>query len=475
MGGAVLAVFGPRTATYVGLSGTGLTAAGSIVVAVAVALDGPLRLTLGGWTVPLGIALRADGFAAAMLVLTAVVGTVVAVFAAPGATPSRWYWPLWLILLAGLNAVQVAGDLFNTYVALELVTVGAVALIALSGRDALRPALRYLFVAVLGSFGFLVAVALLYARTGTLDIAQAGVRMPDDAPALVVLGLVAVSMAVKTALFPLHAWLPPAHAGAAAAVSPLMSALVIKASFTVLVRVWVELADTAGAQVLAVFLGALGTAAVCWGGMLALRQTRLKHVVAYSTVAQVGYFFLLFPLLTPAFAADAGTAAIDAARHAWHGALILLLAHGVAKAAMFLTAGALMAGYRTDRLYALRGSGTRFPMLAFAFAAAAVSLAGLPPTFGFIGKWETLWAALGTGQWWWIAVLLFGGLLTVAYSARVLTVMLRGDVGSESAPPIPASMRWTALVLAVLAVLLGLAALPILELLDVGSALEGPP
>lgn len=472
LAGALLTALLPhRVLSWAGLALTAVSGCGSVAVAVAVAADGPLRLVLGGWTVPIGIAVQADGFSAVMLVLTAVVGVAVAVFATASTSLSRWYWPLWLFLLAGMNAVYIAGDLFNTYVSLELVTVGAVALVALNGRKALRPALRYLFVAMLGSFGFLMAVALLYADTGTLDIAQAAERLSGGSTALVALGLVAVSMALKTALFPLHGWLPPAHAGAAAAVSPLMSALVIKASFAVLVRIWVEVAPVDGALALAQCVGLLGAAAVLWGGVLALRQTNLKHVVAYSTVAQVGYFFLLFALITPALRVDASADAIVAAGHAWTGVLIIVVAHGLAKAAMFLAAGALMVGYGTDRLYTLRGSGNRFPMLAFTFGAAGVSLAGLPPALGFVGKFETIWAALGAGQWWWIPVLLAGGLLTLAYTARVLTIMLRQDVGEQPAQPIPARMRWSALVLAVLALVLGLRSIEIVDLLDVGAVL----
>lgn len=458
-----------RTAKWWGTALTATAAGGSLVVTVAVAGGGPLRLALGGWTPPVGIILRADGFAAAMLMLTALVGVAVSVFATASVTLSRWFWPLWLFLLAGLNAVYLAGDLFNTYVALELVTVAAVALVALGGRTALVPALRYLFVAVLGSFGFLTAVALVYARTGTLDIAQAGERMPDDGLALAVLGIVAVSMALKTALFPLHGWLPPAHAGAPAAVSPIMSALVIKASFAVLVRVWVEFASAPGAVILAQLLGILGALGVLWGGFVALHQSALKRVVAYSTIAQVGYFFVLFPLLTPALAADAGADAVAAARYAWGGILILVLAHGLAKAAMFIAAGALMAGYGTDRLYALRGSANRFPLLALAFGASGVALAGLPPALAFAGKFQTMSAALASGQWWWMVVLLLGGLLTLAYTARVLTIMLRVDAGSEEPQPVAARMQWSAALLALLALVLGLRSVEIVDLLDVGA------
>lgn len=153
-----------------------------------------------------------------------------------------WFWPLWLLAWTGLNAVFLAGDLFNTYVALEVLALAAVALVALGGPESWAAAFRYLIIAVLGSLLFLVAVTLVYAANGTLDIAAAGAVMGDSAgdatPARRVLALTAVGMACKTAVFPVGGWLPGAHSAAPGAVSPLLSALVVKASFYVLARVW---------------------------------------------------------------------------------------------------------------------------------------------------------------------------------------------------------------------------------------------
>ena len=484
VGVVVTALTPARVARVLGTAWTAAVAALAVLLAVAVWQDGPVSLVLGGWDVPIGIGLRVDGLAAAMLLLTGLVGTVVCVFAtaSEAVAGNRWFWPLWLFLLAGLNAVFVSGDLFNTYVALELVTIAAVALVALGGDDALRPALRYLFVAVLGSLAFLVVVALVYAHTGTLALDDATGALPSGPVLLTVLGLAIVGLGLKTALFPMHTWLPPAHAGAPSAVSPLMSALVIKASLYVLIRMWTGLAGDDATEALGQLLGAVGVAAVLWGSFLALRQTHLKRLVAYSTVAQVGSFFLIFPLVTPGLRADATPEAIEAARLAWQGALVLVLAHGLAKAAMFLGAGTLKSAYGSDALTDLRGAVGTHPVAVIAFGLAGVCLAGLPPTFAFVGKWQLLWASLESGQWWWIPVLLVGGLLTFAYTAKALWVMIHTEPIDSAEPrwdtvapvPIPARMQWTTFVLALLAFVLGLHSIEILELLDVGTPWEVP-
>jgi multicomponent Na+:H+ antiporter subunit D len=478
LGGAVLASLLPARAAAV----TGLTAAATAATAalatVQVATTGTLDLELAGWGAPLGIDLRADGLSATLLLLTAAVGAVVTAYAtgpraARGQEP---FWPLWLLLWAGLNAVYVSGDLFNTYVALELLGLAAVALVAQGGRDSLAPALRYLFVAVLGSLAYLLGVALVFAETGTLDVAIAADSLDSGTSAVVALGAMTVGLALKTALFPLHAWLPPAHSAAPAAVSALLSALVVKASFYVLVRLWFTV-YRAEAATLTQALGVLGAAAVVWGGVQALRQQRLKRVVAYSTVAQVGYLFLIFPLAAPGVDAGAGTAAAATAVAGWTGALAVAVAHGLAKSAMFLTAGTLAAAHGTDQLDRLRGAASRMPMSGMAFALAAITLAGLPPTLGFVGKWQLLQASLGSGQWWWVPVLLGGGLLTIAYTARAMKATFRDQADDDEEPPelrpVPRRLQVAPLGLALAALLLGLTAVPLLDLTLVGSPWGG--
>ena len=207
-----------------------------------------------------------------------------------------------------LNLVFVSGDLFTLYVALELLDLRRPyrwsASMAVARR--LRAALRYLLFALLGSMFYLLGAVLLYGAYGTLDIPLLATRVRPEPVAWAAAALMTVGLLAKTALFPLHLWLPPAHAGAPAAASAVLSALVIKGSFFLVVRLWFDVMPGVVTLPSAQLLAALGAAAILFGSVVALRQERLKLLIAYSTVAQIGYLFLMFPL-----AFDAGSAEIQ--------------------------------------------------------------------------------------------------------------------------------------------------------------------
>jgi multicomponent Na+:H+ antiporter subunit D len=435
VGLALLALIRPtgsavRVVAIASAIGTAI-AAGFTVVAVI--HEGVVSEVLGGWPAPLGIALIADGLSAVMLGMTALVGLAVTAFAI-GEKREDAFWPLWLAVWAALNALYISGDAFNVYVALEVLGLAAVGLVALAGGPAIRAALRYLFVAVLGSLAYLLAVALLYADRGSLELALIAQTPGARVTSAVALALITIGMVLKTALLPVHGWLPPAHAGAPAPVSPVLSALVIKGSFYVLVRMWFTVLPDSSTLRAATLLGLLGAVAALWGGFMALRQDRLKLVVAYSTVAQVGYLFLIFPLVTPGLTSGLADGVDDGVRAGWTGAWTLALAHAVAKAAMFLSAGALAAGHGTDRLDQMGAAGARQPLSIAAFALAGVSLAGLPPSLGFTAKFLLLKSSVLSGQWWWAVPLVGGGLLAAAYVARVLRITISG-AGADATEP----------------------------------------
>jgi formate hydrogenlyase subunit 3/multisubunit Na+/H+ antiporter MnhD subunit len=192
----------------------------------------------------LGIDLYADGLSLLMLMVTALVGLGISVYSSGYFKRDKavHFWPLWMFLWAALNALFLSGDIFNLYVTLELMGLAAVALVALAGgADALTSAMRYLLVSLLGSLAYLLGVALLYHGFGSVDIAILAQRVEPSPAARAAVGLMSVGLLLKTALFPLHFWLPPAHASAPAPVSALLSALVVKASFYILLRLWLEI------------------------------------------------------------------------------------------------------------------------------------------------------------------------------------------------------------------------------------------
>ena len=392
----------------------GLAIAGVIAV-VMLQTGGPLVYLLGGWTPPLGVALRADGLSVVMMVITAVVICAIGVFARAdfrtpaGSVEARAPFAFWMLLLAiwgALNTVFLGGDLFTLYVALELLTFAAVPLVCLDGRaETLAAALRYLLFALLGSVLYLVGTALLYGAYGTLDIVLLSQRVHAEPAALVAAALMTTGLLAKTALFPLHLWLPPAHAGAPAAASAVLSALVVKGSFFIVIRLWFDVMPVVVTLPSAQLLAGLGAAAILFGSVVALRQERLKLLIAYSTLAQIGYLFLMFPL-----AFDAGSAQLQSGG-ALTGGLLQAISHATAKAAMFMAAGLIYAALGHDRIAELRGIGRALPMSVLAFALGGVALMGLPPSGAYVAKKLLLDAAAETGQWWWDLVTAGGRVL----------------------------------------------------------------
>ncbi len=436
----------------------GLGVAGGIACGVWV--DGQaLTYQVGGWAPPLGLKLRADGLSAVMIAVTAIATFGVALYAPAefwtrrGETETRKSLAFWVLLLsvwAAMNAVFLGNDFFNLYVALELVTFAAVPLVSLSGSPGtLKAALRYLLFALFGSSLYLLGTTLLYAHYGTLDIGLLAGRVRAEPGLWVAAGLMTAGLAAKTALFPLHIWLPPAHAGAPPAASALLSALVVKGSFFLVVRLWFDVLPSLNGAIAGQILGAMGAGAILVGGILALRQTRLKLLIAYSTVAQLGYLFLLFPLA-------AGTAGI-AAHTALAGGMFQAISHAFAKAALFMAAGLVAEAMGHDRIAELRGVARVLPLTVFAFGVAALSLIGVPPTGGFLAKWMLLSASAMTGQWWWVVVLLAGGLLAGGYMFRFLSPALAAtDTPPTLQSPVSRGREFVVLALALCALLMGI-------------------
>lgn len=440
------------------VAGLAVQLALALTLAVEVMALGARVHAVGGWGASLGIDLLADGLSVAMLLLTQAVALPLAVYARAyfSEVAQTTFWPLAGFLLAALNALFLSADLFNLYVTLELLSLAAVGLVAMSGKPAqVDAALRYLLVSLTASGAYLMGVALIYGAYGTVSLAGLAPLVGADPPLITQLaaGLMLAGLLAKTALFPFHFWLPAAHGGAPAPVSALLSALVVKATFYMVLRLalgpFAALADHA-----APLLGALGAAAILWGSWRALTTHHIKMLVAWSTVAQLGYLFLLFPLLEP------GGAALRAG-------VMQAFAHGLAKAAMFAAAGVLMLSTGRDTLEGLAGVAGRVPVTLFAFALAGVTLMGLPPSGGFLAKWLLIEAALEQGQWGWVVVVIGGGLLAAAYVFKVLRQAFLLAPASAHFHRVPRAMEWSAFLLAAASVLIGLRATEGVALLGV--------
>lgn len=369
------------------------------------------EILLGNWEEGLAIRLELTALSALLLLFTALIHGLVALYAQFSRHGiSHAYWPLSCLLHGTLGALWLSGDLFNLYVTLELLGLTSVALLAQSGSRAWRPALDYLLLSLAASLCYLLGVAMLYGQYGLLDIDLLSDLTENDGVTRLALMLMTVGLMLKAAMWPLHGWLPAAHASAPTAVSALLSALVVKGPLFILWRLWSDVAPVDMAVQAGPLFAAAGIAALIGGGYASLRSPYLKRLVAYSTVAQMGYAMMALGLL------------LFWQHPQMHVALwLFVIAHGLAKASLFMAAGEIQNTLGTRRISALQGATQTTPIAMFAFAVAGGSLIGLPPSGGFLSKWVLLGPLLNDPWAWpWAAGVFLGTLVSAAYVFRAV-------------------------------------------------------
>ncbi|ALO45032.1 complex I subunit 5 family protein [Pseudohongiella spirulinae] len=429
---------------------TGLWVLGGSVVSLvsaALALQSamqaglPQTINLGGWAEDLGISLRLSSLSALLLVFTAFIHLLVGTYARFSRhAPHQDFWMLSAFLHASLNALWLSADLFNLYITLELIGLAAVAMVALSGARAYKAASDYLLLSLAASLIYLLGVVLIYAQYQTLNLVHLASISSDNTLTRLALVLMTAALMLKGALWPLHLWLPAAHASAPTAVSALLSGIVVKAPLFILWLIWTELAPPELAKQVGPAVAAAGMIALSAAGWSAMRTPYIKVLVAYSTIAQLGYALMALGLLM-----------------SWqlpqlHIALwLFVIAHGLAKTSLFLAAGEMQGTLGTKRLSGLRGATQTVPVAMFAFAVAGGSLIGLPPSGGFLAKWVLLEPMLNQPQYWpWALGVLLGTLVSAAYIFRVVALSFdRARINPPDRQPDRAG-HWLALLPALL-------------------------
>jgi multicomponent Na+:H+ antiporter subunit D len=432
------------------------------VIAIALLLQilsaGPISYALGGWAPPIGIEYRIDVLNAMLLVLVSAVGAVIAPFARRSVAfeidegKQAWFYCMYLLCLTGLLGVAVTGDAFNAFVFLEISSLSTYVLIAM-GRDrrALLAAFQYLIIGTIGATFYVIGVGFLYLVTGSLNMVDIAVRLaaldPGQSYAVVTaLTFITVGVSLKLALFPLHAWLPNAYTYAPSWATVFLAATATKVAIYVLVRYHFSIFGShPGVRLLSIgdFIVALSVAAMFVASLIAVFENNLKRVLAYSSVAQIGYITLGLGL-----ANQAGLT----------GGLVHIVNHAMMKAALFLAVGAMFYRARTVQLNELTGIGRKMPLTTAVFALAGFGLVGTPGTVGFISKWYLAVGALDKG--WWLLVFLIVGssLIALVYVGRVLEIAYLREpspaVAGVSDPPL--SMMIPMLVMAAATVYFGL-------------------
>lgn len=340
--------------------------------------SGPLVIDVGGWAAPVGIDLVADRLSALMLTVSSAVTLCVLLYSlaqgeADGdeAAPVSIYHPTYLILTAGVANAFLSGDLFNIYVGFEILLAASYVLLTLGGTgERIRAGSIYVVVALLSSVLFLVAIGLTYAATGTVNLAQLAVRLPEIDPniRLLLQILLLLAFGIKAAIFPLSAWLPDSYPTAPAPVTAVFAGLLTKVGVYAIIRVQTLLFPEGRLDDVLMW-AALATMVV--GILGAVAQDDLKRLLSFTLVSHIGY--MIFGV---ALATEAG----------WTAAIYYVAHHITVQTALFLVAGLIERRGGTTSLDALGGLAKGAPLLAILFFVPAMNLAGIPPLSGFLGK-----------------------------------------------------------------------------------------
>jgi multicomponent Na+:H+ antiporter subunit D len=389
-----------------------LTMAGTTVLAALLfwrSESAPLVYWFGGWVprdgVALGIAFQIDPVGASLATLTGLLSTAALVFSWHYFKEIRGlFYALFLIFGAAMVAFSLTGDLFNLFVLFELMGVAAFALTCyLREAPSLEGSLNFAITNSIGAFLVLMGIALLYARTGALNMAQIGAALAGHGPdglVVVACALLFTGFLVKAAAVPFHFWLPDAHAVAPTPVCVLFSGIMVELGLYAVARIyWTSLADAippegGGLRVILTVLGAL-TAVL--GGAMCFLQRHLKRLLAFSTVSHSGVMLVGLGLLDPG---------------ALGGMVLYLWGHGMIKGALFMGAGVLIHREASVDEFELRGKGKALKPTGILFALAALALAGVPPFALFRGKSVMEEAAGAIGYTWVAWVFLLSSILT---------------------------------------------------------------
>lgn len=390
----------------------------SILLLQQVMQTGTISYELGGWSPPWGIEYRIDKLNAFIALIISGVSTVVLVAAQTSIEKEipqekhTLFYILYLLSLTGMLGIVTTGDAFNVFVFLEISSLSAYSLIAL-GRDrrALWASFQYLIMGTIGATFILIGIGLMYQMTGTLNMADLATRLPEVAETRTVTTAYVffiVGVCLKLALFPLHLWLPNAYAHAPSIVTAFFAATSTKVAAYLLIRFTFSIFGvtfsftTLPMEMVFLTLGLLG---IFVASTVAIYQDNIKHVFAYSSVAQIGYMIVGFSMST-----NAGLSAM----------LLHVFNHALMKGALFLALGAVMLRVGSTQLKDFQGLGRQMPLTMAAIVVGGLSLIGVPLTVGFVSKWYLVVAALEKGWWPVAGLVLLASLLAVVYVWRIV-------------------------------------------------------
>ena len=425
--------------------------------AIAICLTGTvlqgevISYELGGWAAPYGIELSLGAFGALLLLITtggssfALLAGRVSINASVEADRQPAFYAVWLVALTGMSGIAVAGDAFNIFVFMEITSLATYALLASgSDRRGLPAAFKYLLIGTVGATFYLIGVGLIYMMTGTLNFMDMAVRIQEVEairPILVAAGFITVGLAIKAALFPLHAWLPNSYSYAPHIVTAFLATCSTKIALYILLKFDFIIFQPNLAEHEFHFSGffmPLAVMASLIASAVAIYERNIKRLLAYSSIAQIGYI-----LLGASFVTHAGLQA----------GILHIFNHALAKGALFLAVACLATRFASLRIEDMGGAARAMPWTMAAFVAAGLSLIGIPGTAGFISKWYLISAAFAEGMLGKALVIsiLISSLMAVIYIWRVVEATYFGDQAkgekSAEAPLWMLMVTWGAVLL----------------------------
>lgn len=391
-------------------------------------MDGDiLSYHMGGWAPPLGIEYRVDAANAFVLFLISGISTVILPYARQSVAHEikkvshTLFYCCYLLCFTGLLGVVVTGDAFNIFVFLEISALSTYVLIAMGAerdRRALTSAYDYLILGTIGATFFVIGIGFLYIATGTLNLADLAVRLADmESNRTVQAGFafIVVGMGLKAAIYPLHLWLPGAYTYAPSVVTIFLAGTATKAAIYVLLRFMFSVFQpdfVFELNTLTWIIMPLSIVAMFAASLIAVFQTDLKRMLAYSSVAQVGYMILGIGLAT---------------KTSLSATIVHLFNHGITKAVLFMVVGAFVMQKGSSFTKNLNGLGKQMPWTCAAFVIGGLSLIGVPGTAGFISKWLLIDAALKIDLWWLAILIVMSSLLAVVYVWKAVEVLYMSE------------------------------------------------
>jgi multicomponent Na+:H+ antiporter subunit D len=405
---------------------------GLVNLAVALTLlwrvcaDGILVSMMGNWPPPFGIALVADLLSSIMVVLSATMGLTVLLYSFGDIDHRReqWgYYPLFHLLLMGINGSFLTGDLFNLFVFFEVMLIASYVLLALGGEPGqLQESFKYLVLNLLASTVFVASVGILYGVTGTLNMADLGLKIAqtEESGLMTALSMLFLFVfGVKAAIFPLFFWLPDSYPEPPTAVAAIFGGLLTKVGVYALIRTFTLLfvQDIAFTHSLILVLAA---STMIIGVLGAIAQNHFKRILSYHIISQIGYMILGLGLYTPLALA---------------GSIFYIIHHITVKTALFLLSGITERATGSQQLKEMGGLLNAYPLVATLFMLAALSLAGMPPLSGFFAKLALLTAGVQEEQYVYVSVALVGSLLTLVSMSKIYVYVFWGEAKPKRERP----------------------------------------